>query len=115
MGFFGLGRSSSSTSTAAKPAPAAAPAKTGPDKADLAATAVRGSDASAKAAALERLLADPQANAAQLEIVAVQDADGPSGLRGDDGPHLRQSGRRRRQARPDQDGPGHALDLRPHG
>lgn len=78
MGFFGLGRSSS-TSTAAKPAPA--PARTNPTTGDLAATAVRGQDAAARAAALDRLLADPAKHAAQLAIVAVQDADGQSGLR----------------------------------
>jgi hypothetical protein len=74
MGFFGLGRRSSSTATAVKPAQAVQ-AK-GPDKAGLAAAAARGD-----AAALDRLLAEPVVNAAQLGIVAVQDAAGPNGLR----------------------------------
>lgn len=73
MGFFGLGRRSSSTAPAAKPAQA--PAK-GPDKASLAGAAARGD-----AAALDKLLADPVANAAQLGIAAVQDGSGANGLR----------------------------------
>jgi hypothetical protein len=76
MGFFGLGRSSSST--AAKPAPARASA---PEKPDLTALAVRGTDAAARADALAKLLADPDGNAAQLEIVAVQDASGQAGAK----------------------------------
>jgi hypothetical protein len=75
MGFFGLGRRS--TTTRAKQAPV--PVSTS-DKLDLAATAVRGADPAARSAALGRLLADPQGQATQLAIVAVQDAEGQTGL-----------------------------------
>ncbi|MEK7413442.1 MAG: DUF349 domain-containing protein [Planctomycetota bacterium] len=84
MGFFGLGRRSTTNQPTRAPTAQAGsppPVRTGLEKTTLAETAVRGTNPAARTAALDALLKDADANAAQLAIVAIQDAEGAFGVR----------------------------------